>query len=297
MTAITEQMQQITAELLSRGEVKCVLGWEKGTFWYQSPPAFIFSPEEASRLVWDEFCLPNLSSYLLDDRYSQDRVALFVKGCDSRGINRLLSDQQLARERVYLVGIPCPGMKDPTAAKGRKPGETSDLPLAPKCRYCTHRNPVVYDRILGEPVPEVEPSGERFAQVAEIEKMGTEERYAFWENQFSRCIRCFACRNVCPACNCTYCCFDLDEPRWLDKEVGVSQNAFYALTRAFHVAGRCIECGECERVCPMEIPIMALNRKIIKDIAELFGEHEAGLEPSEQPPLGQYSLDDPDNYA
>lgn len=297
MPDLTAEMRAVARELLEQGEVKCVVGWEKGTLWYQSPPAFIFRPEEVERLVWDDFCLANLSQYLLDDRYSNDRVALFVKGCDARGINRLLQDQQLKRERVYLIGVACPGLKDPAAAAGAPPGAAGELPLAPKCRTCTHRTPVVYDRLLGEPVPDAGPeAAARFSRVAELEKAGLDQAYQQWQGVFNRCIRCFACRNVCPACNCTYCCFDLDNPRWLEKEVTAGQSAFYLLTRGFHVAGRCIECGECERVCPMHLPLMDLNRKMIKDIDELFGPYEAGLRLEDRPPLGWYDLQDPDPF-
>ena len=111
-----------------------------------------------------------------------------------------------------------------------------------------------------------------------IEAMSPDERYEFWTKQYDRCIRCYACRNVCPACNCRECVFDQTCVGWIGKANNSSENQFFALTRAMHVAGRCIECGECERACPMGIPIMLLNKKIIKDINELFGEYDAGID-------------------
>lgn len=297
MNDLTTLMRQTAKELLENQEVSLVLGWEKGTFWYQSPPAFIKKAEDAERLVWDDFCLANLAHYLLDYRYSDQKIALFVKGCDSRGVNRLLQDLQVKRERVVLIGIPCPGLKDAQKALLLSPDEQEKLPLAARCQDCRYHNPVVYDRLLGEKLGEdAAAARDPYAQIAAEETKIPDERYQTWESAFSRCIRCFACRNVCPACNCTVCCFDLPRVQWISKQITPADNAGYLLTRAFHVAGRCIECGECEEVCPMGLPLMQLNKKIAKDIRELFEAGDAGVSLEVPPPLGIYSLDDPDQF-
>lgn len=293
MNDLTSKMRTVAKELLEKGEVKYVIGWEKGTLFFQSPPVFIDRPEDADRLVWDEFCLANLGIYLLDDRYGEGKIGVFAKGCDSRGIVRIIQDKQFPRERVYIIGIPCSGLKDPD--KALELGSKEEAPAASKCTLCTHRNPVIYDTMIGEPVPETEPKN-KFEAVTELEKLTPDERYEYWVRQYSRCLRCFACRNVCPACNCTECMFDQTAVGWLPKLVGNAENQFYGLVRAFHVAGRCVECGECERVCPVNIPIMSVNLKIIKDINELFGPYEAGVDLEQVPPLMTYNPDDPEEF-
>ena len=50
------------------------------------------------------------------------------------------------------------------------------------------------------------------------------------------------------------------------------------------LAGRCTECGECERVCPMGIPLVKLKKKINMDMMELFG-YVAGTDPEENRPF------------
>ena len=149
--------------------------------------------------------------------------------------------------------------------------------------------------MLGDPVPEQEPEG-RFAEVEKIEAMSADERYQYWAEAYDKCIRCYACRNVCPACNCRECFVDQYRVGWQGKQNNRAENQIYGLTRAYHIGDRCIECGECERVCPVDLPLMALNRKLIKDEIELFGDYEAGMDTETKPPMGTYQVDDHEEY-
>ena len=163
--------------------------------------------------------------------------------------------------------------------------------LLDRCTVCKSHKLVEFDELIGEQGEET-PS-DRFAGVERLEAMSPEERYAFWRGELSRCIRCNACRNVCPACSCEKCVFDNPKSGVQNKAAADSfeENLFHII-RAFHVAGRCTDCGECSRVCPQHIPLHLLNRKFIKDINELYGEYQAGADMETRPPLVNYTQDD-----
>ena len=293
MSDIQSEMRAVAKELLESGEATVVIGWEKGTMPYNSTPVMIRSAAEVDKLIWDEYCQQNLSTYLIDFIYTEDKVAIFAKGCDTRAYNRLIQDKRITADKCIIIGVPCSGMKNAKAA-ARLP-EGAEVPMANACKECRYPNPVVFDRKIGQDVTPWR-TEKNFADVEAIEAMGQDEKAAFWQSQYSKCIRCYACRNICPACNCTNCIFDQSASGWQSKDINASENEFYGVTRAFHVAGRCIECGQCEMVCPSDIPIMLMNKKFIKDIDTLFGAYEAGIETEGPTPLSHYEVSDPEEF-
>ena len=293
MSDIQSEMRAVAKELLESGEATVVIGWEKGTMPYNSTPVMIRSAADVDKLIWDEYCQQNLSTYLIDFIYSEDKVAIFAKGCDTRAYNRLIQDKRISADKSIIIGVPCSGMKSAKAAA--KLPEGAEVPMAKACKECRHPNPVAFDRKIGQDVTPWCTEND-FSDVEAIEAMGQEEKAAYWKEQYSVCIRCYACRNICPACNCTNCIFDQSASGWQSKDINASENQFYGVTRAFHVAGRCIECGQCEMVCPSDIPIMLMNKKFIKDIDTLFGAYEAGIETEGPTPLSHYEVSDPEEF-
>ena len=300
MKDMTNKIRQIATNLFANNQIDIFLAWKKGNVAYQTEPYIAESTEDVEKIVFDEYSIHNLSTSLLKYRDGKEKIAIVAKGCDSRGIVRLLEDNQIERERLYIIGVCCPGMKDPLKAMKLNSGftrKTAAGELAAKCQDCIEPNPVIYDELIGER-QEPHQKGERFAKVLEIEKMAADEKYEFFEGHISKCIRCYACRQVCVACNCRTCIFDEMKPQWVGRETSLSDNMMYHLVKASHMAGRCIECGECERVCPVNIPLMLINQKLIKDVNEYFGPYEAGMEYIEgaNPPLCVYKENDPDDF-
>ena len=309
-----EVMIKRALELLESGEVNRVLGWQKGDFSYDVTPA-VFSDAEKLRnnFVYDAFCGANLSKYLVKETIKEGKILVFLKPCDTYSFNQLLSEHRVDREKVYVIGIPCDGMVDVdrlrangiSAIKGVKVdsdnvvadtiyGEytvSKNDALAARCVDCKSKKHVAYDELIGEDGDVIESN--RFDMVEKLENMTSNERFEFWRNELSKCIRCNACRNVCPACTCEKCVFDNVDSGVENKGAANSfeENLFHII-RAYHVAGRCTDCGECSRVCPSNIPLHLLNRKLIKDINELYGEYQAGETVNERGPLISYTMDD-----
>ena len=322
MEKIREEIKEKARQALASKEVDVILAWEKGELWYDSYPAFFTKEKEIDSLVWDSFCVNNLSKYLLEYTMTDKKIGVFVKGCDALAFNQLVQDNRVSRDKVVLYGLPCSGMVDPDKVRTKNLNQglteikkskdelifiTKDKEITvpahevyyDKCLHCRYPNPVTYDQLVGETVAAegVLDDSARFSGVEELEELSCEERFEYWDGQFSKCIRCFACRNVCPACSCKQCTFDDSDLEVLGKAREDSEDKFFHLIRAYHVAGRCIDCGECSRVCPQDISLEKLNRKLIKDINELYGEYQAGLDPSAKAPLGTYKLEDADSFT
>jgi Na+-translocating ferredoxin:NAD+ oxidoreductase RnfC subunit len=83
--------------------------------------------------------------------------------------------------------------------------------------------------------------------------------------------------------------------RWIERSSEKSENIVYHLVRAIHLAGRCIDCAECERACPLDIPLRFLNKKLEKDAFALFG-YEPGLDASLPSLVSSFKEDDPQEF-
>lgn len=278
---VTDAVLARAKELLSNGTVNRVIGWEKGLFEDDQTPRIFTSVEELDKnFVYDEYSVATVSKYLIKETKKEGKILAFLKANDTYSFNQLVKEHRVNRENVYIVAVP----SNSEAQKGK-----------------IH---VVYDEIMdsdGKITSKKEESQEdkeafnkeRFEMIAKLEAMTAGERFAFWQNELSKCIRCNACRNVCPACTCEQCVFDNPKSGIAQKAAADSfEEKMFHIIRAFHVAGRCTDCGECSRVCPQHIPLYLLNRKYIKDVDEIYGEYQAGEDTETRAPLNTYKTDD-----
>lgn len=313
MQEVNKLVERASA-LLADGTVDRVLGWKAGEFGYDVTPAVFRSAQELEQsFVWNDFCGANFSKYLVKETLGEGKVLVFLKPCDTYSFNQLLTEHRFNREKVYAIGVPCDGMLDGGKLRDRA-GElasfavegdtvtvetlydgTLTLPraelLPDRCVNCKSKKHVAYDELLDEDGDVLD--SHRFDEVERLERMTADERYAFWQNELSRCIRCNACRDVCPACTCEKCVFDNPNSGVENKAAANSfEEKLFHIIRAFHVAGRCTDCGECSRVCPQHIPLHLLNRKFIHDIDRFYGDYQAGAEVGSRAPIVNYSKDD-----
>ncbi|MBR4864694.1 MAG: 4Fe-4S dicluster domain-containing protein [Oscillospiraceae bacterium] len=310
-----QELIERAKSLLEAGQVARVLGWKKGENVWDAEPAFFESADALDAFVYNGFCGANLSKYMIEAGKLEGKTLVFLKPCDSYSFNQLLREHRVDREKAYIIGVGCKGKlaiskipfdgilnvsgADYPAAAEMLKVETlyGDVEIAYKeamlerCHVCKGKEHVVYDELLGESCDTVD--ADRFAEVERIEAMSPEEKFAFFQQELSKCIRCNACRNVCPACSCRKCVFDSTAFDSAQKANTTSfEEKMFHIIRAFHVAGRCTDCGECSRVCPQGIPLHLFNRKFIKDINALYGEYQAGSDLETKAPLTCFTTDD-----
>ncbi len=305
-------------ELMADGTVQRVLGWKKGDLSYNPEPYYFNSAEELDDFVYDGFCGANLSKYMVKGSNLEGKTLVLLKPCDTYSFNQLIKEHRVLRDKAYIIGVGCKGKLSPEKIKekgvkgiksisgaeidgdckelkidtvyGEKTLAYKDVMLE-RCHVCKGKEHMIYDELMLESVDTCD--GDRFTDVEIIENLPAEEKFEYFRKELSKCIRCNACRNVCPACNCRKCVFDSTK---FDAEqkanVDPFEESMFHIIRAFHVAGRCTDCGECSRVCPQGIPLHLFNRKFIKDINEYYGEFKAGEDAETKGPLTDYTLED-----
>jgi len=313
MVGYTEKIREIAGRLLKECTVDMVIGFRQGSMPMMNEPCFAATPEAVDTLVWDSNCGINLANYLTNRK---EKVAVIAKGCDSRNIVTHIIENKIQRDQVHIVGVPCTGMIDKRKITGLVAGEILEVSesedtikvktaeaetlfdkaevLQQNCSLCIHRNPVIHDEMVADPVEE-QTDIDRYADIRKIEEMGTEEKWQFFDDLLSPCIRCYACRNACPLCYCPTCFVDESKPQWVGKGQDPMDVRTFHFLRAYHCAGRCTDCGACERACPVGINMRLLTRKLEKDCQEQFG-WEAGLSLDQRPALDAYQANDPEAF-
>lgn len=314
MESITQSIRKVARHLLEEGQVQVVIGFEPGSLPLRATPCFIRSSRHVDRLVWNSGCENNLARYL---RKRQERVAVVAKGCDTRSIVVLLQERQIDRAQLVIVGVPCAGMVDRRKVTERLGGAelvaakeqgehlilqtrnkelvVSREPLLHQsCLTCAYPEPSMYDIRID--APSRANRGNGWNELAEFESLPLESRWRHLSEQLSQCIRCYACRNACPLCYCSDCFTETTNPQWVNRAPNHADAIIFHLGRALHTAGRCTNCGACQRACPVGLDIRKLVRKVESDVWTQFG-YEAGLALEATPPLATFSATDRQDFV
>ncbi|GAB6158564.1 hypothetical protein JCM39194_17640 [Desulfotomaculum varum] len=310
---LTEKIRETAKQLLADKKVDLVVGFAQGSLPLRSTPYFARTPEEADNLIWSATCENNLANFL---RKRPEKTAVIAKGCDVRAIVGLIKEGQINKDNLTIIGVPCEGMVDRKQinqlVEGKEILEVTDTGaelilkgqdftqtvaktdvMFVSCQSCKYNNPVVYDQLIGEAVPAREAN---YADIEAFAAMSDAERNAYLAQEMQKCIRCYACRQACPMCYCSECFVDCGSPAWIGKSAkNVDDNALFQAVRVFHLAGRCVDCGACERACPMGIKLSLLNRKMVKDVQELYGA-EAGVSLEDPPALNTFKFEDKEDF-
>ncbi|MBU0943416.1 MAG: 4Fe-4S dicluster domain-containing protein [Proteobacteria bacterium] len=295
-------------------ELDVVIGWCGSFDPLHATPHFIRREEDIEKLEIGPLSVHNLATYLPGLRGK--KVGIVVKGCDSRSVIELLQEKLIARDDITIFGFPCTGVVDQAKIKkalgyvgnvescdmsdksvvivaaGKAHSlELSDV-LADKCHSCRYPDAIISDIFVGDKSGEAVPAPADYEALATFENLSLPDRFGFWLKELDRCIRCYACRSACPLCVCRdHCAAESREPHWLSQENNVRDKLMFQVIHAYHLAGRCTECGECQRACPVDIPVLMLKQKMNKEIRDIF-KYEAGVDPEETPPLLSFKMEE-----
>jgi len=317
MSEIEQKLQTEAKALLEQGKVDYIIGFTQGSLRFTTTPLITRDKGDTESLVINPFIVNNLSVYLNEIK---GRVGIVAKGCDARSIISLIQDEQIIREDVIILGVPCPGIIDLgkieklvgtdrdkldditregdrviiTTGKEKKEFPITEA-LFDDCLGCESPIPQEYDILLGEESPLSRNTELSRSKIKELEDMPPEKRWEFWKSEFSRCLRCNACRQVCPACFCERCFVEESEPRWISPVPRWQDNLMFQVTRIIHVAGRCTDCGECERACPVDIPLRSLTGKMAEIVDELF-HYKAGTDKDAPPLMTAYEPEEAEDF-
>jgi len=223
------------------------------------------------------------------------QIILMLRPCEVRAYSELTKLTQIECEGITAVSIDCFGAVSSKEKTEDVPTEMDQLKdyfkdsgkMRWACQVCRERRGVVGDagvRIdkngnlwtlpytekgeallsLMEGLPEEAPTEMLIGEARQVEKFQTD--MAIFAKDFSKCIMCKNCRDMCPVCYCIDCVFNGDE--YLPKGDALLNKIFrtqsgempqgkelFHLIRMFHVSQTCVGCGACEEACPQGIPL------------------------------------------
>jgi len=251
-------LRDAVRDLLAGGEVEGVLALRAAG--PASTPHLFHPGDDLDNLVlWPKYALPKIMDMLLQASLAQEggaHLGMVTRGCEERGLIELAKHNQVDLARITMIGLAC-------SAEERD-----------QCR-CAWPYPSQID--VGERV-----EGAANALLAEHELLSLEGRTEFWKEQFARCIKCYACRTVCPQCFCEVCV--LEQDLWVETGVLAPPFPSYHLIRAYHTISKCVGCMECENACPADIPLTVLYTLLRRDAEEMF-HYVPGRSVDDLPPL------------
>jgi len=320
-------MQKMARELLQSGNVQFVLGYRQVPGRFTTTPFYARTPKDADLLHWGPNCTSNLVTFALahlkrkparGEKPDTRPVVVVAKPCDGKSVIALLQEHQFDREKMMVIGMPCSGQADSelleSALDGKDicggevsligndcsieaNGKLHTIPLGDvrqaKCGECDSHNPTITDVDVGPQVND--PPGDDPPPYRDVEEMDPDQRWEMWERELSKCIRCYACRNACPMCYCEECIAEKRFPPWIGKSHHLPDNIMWNVLRAIHLAGRCIDCGECDRACPMDIPLRKINRKLQDVVKDKYG-YVPGKDPETPSFVTTFDLDDEEEF-
>jgi formate dehydrogenase subunit beta len=264
-----EELRKRAKQLIENKEVDVIIGYGEG-YGKSVKAVFIRKPDDVDKLIYDERCTQNIGVYLTKHEVKHlGKAAIVASVHTMRTVLQLTAECQTVQDNVRVLGI-------------TKEGKFLEFP-----------DFTILENYLQKEDHSITSNDLELMQ--KIDAMTVTERWAFWQKELSKCIKCYACRSSCPMCYCNRCMVDYNQPQWITIPSSEIGNTEWHLMRAMHLAGRCVNCGECGRACPVEIPIHLLTFKMSEEAKKDFGA-VAGLSASMESTLSSYKPNDKENF-
>ncbi|MDP4268302.1 MAG: 4Fe-4S dicluster domain-containing protein [Bacteroidota bacterium] len=257
-------------ELLDNKTVGVVIGYGEGSDG-KARAIFVRNSQDADKFIFDQRCKQNLAVYLNKHEVRHfGKMGILAPLPVMRAILQIASEAQIKESDFVAIGI-------------TPDGHYVELP---DFKAIENYISSLHSELLTD---------EEMQEIAKMDAMTMDERWAFWQEEFSKCIKCYACRAACPMCYCTRCIVEVNQPQMVDVPSHKLGNLEWHINHAMHLAGRCVNCGDCARACPVNIPLNLFTKKLISEIKEEFGA-TAGTSASSDSVLSTYKPNDKENF-
>lgn len=227
---------------------------------FTSPHLFKIAGNLDSLTIDQKYPLPSIVKKLQEE-YPGETLAVVCRGCEERGLIEMAKRSRVDLKTVRIIGLSC------TAEEAERWGCHCEKP---------------YPSVLAEKVTGNAGETARNPLVEEFIKKSPRERLTYWKFQFSKCIKCYGCRDICPQCFCPECV--LEDALWVERGAIPPDFPMFHLIRAMHTVGKCVSCRECTITCPSNIPLGTLYALLRKEVHSLFG-YLTGDIHNQEPPL------------
>ena len=258
-----EKVRQLIGDLLNSGEAEAVLALAKE---HGNVQPYLYKKNDGldNLALWPKYSMgPILQS--IQAANPDMKLAVVARGCDDRALVELAKRNQVNLGNVKIIGLAC------TTAEAKE---------------CACANPYPRNIDVGEKVAGIETTDE----LTKLNGQDYDERLQFWKDIFSKCIKCYGCRNACPLCICEECV--LEDDAWVKAGEIPPPFPIFHLIRAYHLSDKCVECGECQKSCPMDIPLTSLYTMIRNEFKELF-DYMPGADIDRKSPLATSLEEEP----
>ena len=266
---MTETLQKAAQDLLAKEEVNLVIGYAQGSDGNVTAH-FARHADHTNDFIFDESCVQNLAVYLVKGEVKKmGKIAIFATLPTMRSILQVASEHQLNEENLIVLGL----------------NGSDELQ-----EWRTFKE---LEKVVA--IQELKPSASDLQLIQELAGKTREERWLFWQSQFSKCIKCYACRAACAMCYCGRCQADFNQPQLITIEATPLGNFEWHTMRAMHLAGRCVNCGDCGRACPVGIPVHLLSIRSAMTTKESF-DVDAGTDAQMVSAMSTFEKDDKEAF-